>query len=741
MTTDNNASGAGEESPTSSVPDAEAVYEPFGQLIKMLLPRVAAIGFYDGEGEPFWSSEGLASPDVHELVSSYLTASRTGAPPPPDADPDCMLFPLLGPADRKTVGVVALELPVGTSASMVAGLIRPVLAALEGRLALEQGVAATSPDADEPALAEVPTTTGATDLESVLGELVVRLGAVLGALVIPDRSIELSAGPEADACKEGVLSKTQKHVLAWMQLNNKAMVVNRIAAASADTGMPQLKMLSCPLRDADGSVAGLIGLFRKPDGEDFQDSEVHLLELAGRRMMAELDSGSDGLTHLPNRPSFLRLAQAGLDDLTPETPACLLYVDIDRLQHINDTFGFTAGDEVIQRCAQLMLDRAGDQAVVGHLGGDRLVALLPGVDLEQGESVAGAIKERVSALRYLSGDRSYPVTISVGVAGCEAGTTIAHGLAAAEVACKAAKDQGRDRVAAYESSDPSLLKRQSAMFIYANLQTALKENGFQLFAQPIFSLGTQREIQGLEILTRMDDGAGGLASPGKFMGPAERFHLQPAIDRWVLCNTLDHLQDFVAALNTGQLTIAINISGQSLASRIFHRFMLERLEQSDIRPEVLCFEFTERAVTQHPEEAQELLSALAERGHQIALDDFGSGLSSFTCLHELPVNSLKIDGALVREVTRNSVAESMVVAIEQAASVLGLGTVAEFVESGEIAAKLGQLGVKRGQGYFLGQPNPLADQLAVLRPPGVAEVAVAKSQQSEMERPPGALIN
>lgn len=739
MTTDKNASGVGEESPTSSVPDPEAAYEPFGQLIKMLLPRVAAIGFFDGKGERFWYSEGLASPDVHQLVADYLAASRDATPPPPDGDEDCMLFPLLDPAGQDPVGVVTLELPPGTSASMVAGLIRPVLAALEGRLALEHGPSEQIVAETEPA----PSSAGAAavDLDHVLGDLVARLGAALGALVIPDRSIELSAGPEANACEQGVLSKTQKHVLAWMQLNNKPMVVNRIAATPADAGMPQLKMLSCPLRGSDGSVAGLIGLFRKPEDEDFQDSEVQLLELAGRRMMAELDSGSDGLTHLPNRPSFIRLAQSVLDELPPDTPTSLLYVDIDRLQHINDTFGFTAGDEVIQRCAQLMKDRAGSEAVVGHLGGDRLVALLPGSDLEQGETVAAAIKERVSALRYLSGDRSYPVTISVGVTGCEASSPIAHGLAAAEVACKSAKDAGRDRVAAYESSDPSLVKRQSAMFIYANLQTALKENGFQLFAQPIFSLGTQREIQGLEILARMDDGAGGLAAPAKFMGPAERFHLQPAIDRWVLCNALDHLQDFVAALNTGQLTVAINISAQSLASRVFHRFMLERLEQTEIRPEVLCFEFTERAVTQHPDEARELLGALAERGHKIALDDFGSGLSSFTCLHELPVNSLKIDGALIREVVRNPVAESMVVAIEQAASVLGLATVAEFVESGEIAAKLGHLGVKSGQGYFLGQPNPLADQLAVLRPPGVAEVAVAEPQQSDVESVPGALIN
>ena len=289
------------------------------------------------------------------------------------------------------------------------------------------------------------------------------------------------------------------------------------------------------------------------------------------------------------------------------------------------------------------------------------------------------------------------------------------GLAAAEVACKAAKDRGRNRVEVFKDDDASIVKRHNDIFVFASLQDALRNNTFFLDAQPIVSLEKLDRMVGLEILVRMRGEKGEKVSPDKFLSAAERYQLMPALDRWVVSNALEQTAAYHDVLAAGRIGVSINISGQSITSESFVDFLLHELMEGDVAPELIAFELTETAAVADLDRAERFIRSVQELGCRVALDDFGSGLSSFAYLKNLPVDCLKIDGgSFVRDVVTNRISESMVVAINQVARVMGLETVAEYVEDQAIADKLASLGVDFGQGFHLGRPEPLEQRLAAL---------------------------
>jgi EAL domain-containing protein (putative c-di-GMP-specific phosphodiesterase class I) len=279
-------------------------------------------------------------------------------------------------------------------------------------------------------------------------------------------------------------------------------------------------------------------------------------------------------------------------------------------------------------------------------------------------------------------------------------------LAAAEFACKRAKQQGSNRLVSDDADPPLPADRQRQLLASATLQGALNSNEFRLEAQRIVGLRARSgETVGYELLVRMRDSAGALLAPDKFIDAAERYELMPALDRWVLCSAVEMLRVNAAPLRGAPYCYTINVSAQSLASRRYAEFALEQLSQAGLPPAAFCFELKEAAAVGHLAAAEVFIRDLTLAGCKIALDNFGCGLSSLAHLKRLPVHYLKIDGRFVRRIVDDRIAESIVSGIARAARTLGLSVIAEHVENAAMADKLRELDVDFGQGFYLGRPQ------------------------------------
>jgi diguanylate cyclase (GGDEF)-like protein len=681
----------------------------------MLLPSVGSIAVYDADGELLWCSDGYERPDLRALLDSLRASDTVAGRGRVETTTSGVpaFVSALRAADMRPLGSLVVELSQSQnsrySGSMLSGLLRPVLDCLESRISLEHTVLRKDPE---------PADTGGFDLllsiddhdredssalQQLLKHCVDHLGCVNGALVVPDKNLAISCALDDSVAGSQLLDRTQKHLLAWAQLNNRPMVVNRIAGAS---NVAPYKILSCPVRDTHNRVIGLVALFRGATSEDFDLRDVRILEFVSRKAVGILESQYDSLTGLVNRLIFERRAQKQLD---VESPAghSLLYVDIDKLQAINEAFGFHAGDEVIQRVADVVRRLAGEHGLASRVGGDRLAVLLPRRNGEDAADVAKRMLAGASQLGYVDGAESVPVSVSIGIAtAATARVPFAHLLASAELACKRAKEQGRNRLDVHQDASSVTLTRTRHLFAATNLHDALKNNDFRLEAQPICGLRARPgEIVGYEMLVRMRSPTGELLAPDKFLDAADRYELLPALDRWVLCSALETLRTQGHSLADLPYCFTVNVSAQSIASGKYAAFALEQLAQAGLPGAAFCFEIREAAAVNHLADAEQLIRELKRAGCKMALDDFGAGLSSLAHLKRLPVDYLKIDGRFVRRALEDRVAESIVSGIAKAALTLGVCTIAEHVESAAIADRLTELDVDYGQGFHLGRPQ------------------------------------
>jgi diguanylate cyclase (GGDEF)-like protein len=688
-----------------------AGYAPYGQLVKMLLPSVGSIAIYDVAGELVWCSDGYERPELRKLLdelrASETVAGRGRVENTADGVPAFVAG--LKSEDGAPLGSLVIELSRGQnsrySGSLVASLLRPVLDCLENRMNLERTVLAAEPgdDASLDLLLSVDENDreDSSALEQLVRHCVEHLGCALGALLVPDKNLAISCAVDQALSGSQLLDRTQRHLLAWVQLNNRPMVVNRVAGSAE---VAPYKILSCPIRDPNNRVTGLIALFRSTEADDFELRDVRILEFVSRKAVGILSSQYDPLTGLINRLIFERRAQKRLDS----GGSALLYVDVDRLQTINEAFGFHAGDEVIQRIGEVVRRCAGTDGIASRIGGDRFALLLPKRGVADALEIGKRLLSTASQLGYVDGAESLPVSVSIGVAAAEH-EPIAHLLASAELACKRAKQQGRNRIESNELAGGVTLLRSRQLIAAASLQDALKNNDFRLEAQPIVGLRTRSgETLGYELLVRMRSPAGELLAPDKFLDAADRYHFMPALDRWVMCSAVDVLRSPGSAFADEPLYFTINVSAQSLASGKYAAFALEQLASASLSPASFCFEIKEAAAMNHLGAAEQLIRELSKAGCKLALDNFGCGLSSLAHLKRLPVNYLKIDGRFVRRVVEDRVAESIVSGIAKAARTLGVSAIAEHVESAPIAERLFDLDVEYGQGFHLGRPQPFA---------------------------------
>jgi diguanylate cyclase (GGDEF)-like protein len=457
-----------------------------------------------------------------------------------------------------------------------------------------------------------------------------------------------------------------------------------------------------------GKVEGILAQLGRVNNEPFRLSHTRFMSHIVRKAEYVIEQSFDAMTGLTNRDGFEAQLSESMEALSGDDDAHqIIYFDLDNMQLINDTFGHQAGDQVITRFAQIVEQHLPKNAVATRLTGDDFAVLLTHSTLDDALQLTSIVREGSKSLRYLEGDKSLQVTVSIGIAAFDLKTPEGEALTAARIACDSAKDHGRDRVEVYDQDDQSIVRRYDDMNLVADIQKMLDGDGFELLAQPIVSLQKEQESTRFEILLRMKDSDGNRISSKSFFSAAERYQLMPQIDRWVVSTTLRKLARHSAVLPHSGAAFAINLSGQSLGDDALLRFVSQEMDSSGLPAQLVCFEVTESAAVSNHAKAQAFIDALRKRGCKFSLDDFGAGLSSFAYLKTFQVDTLKIDGSFIKDITQNRISESMVAAITQVAKVMQLETVAEYVESDEIRRFVTRLGVDYAQGHAVGRPVPL----------------------------------
>ncbi|MFN3545329.1 MAG: EAL domain-containing protein [Thiobacillus sp.] len=418
----------------------------------------------------------------------------------------------------------------------------------------------------------------------------------------------------------------------------------------------------------------------------------------------------DVLTGLINRREFEnrleRLLQSALQQGREHV---LCYMDLDQFKVINDTCGHAAGDELLRQLALLLRANLRERDTLARLGGDEFALLLENCSVNDALEVVDAFRADVQRFRFKWGDRVFGVGMSVGlvVVTRDSGST-ASLLSAADSACYLAKDHGRNQIHIYESRDTDLARHRGEMQWMARIQRALEENSLRLSWQEIRRAdGVAQEDRHVELLLRMLDDDGSEILPMAFIPAAERFAIMPALDSWVIEETLRVCARYVASGAQQFCQFAVNLSGASLKDPTFRRMLLEHLKRTPALGPHLCFEITETAAIGNLAVVNEFIAAMRSFGCRFALDDFGSGLSSFGYLRNLDVDYLKIDGAFVRDIATNPIDRYMVEAIHRIGHQMGLKTVGEYVESDAALAVLRQIGVDYVQGNAIHRPAPL----------------------------------
>jgi len=389
-----------------------------------------------------------------------------------------------------------------------------------------------------------------------------------------------------------------------------------------------------------------------------------------------------------------------------------MYIDLDQFKLVNDACGHAAGDQLLRQVAALLKQCVRTRDTLARLGGDEFGVILQFCSAEQAQRVAQEICERMDEYRFVHDERRFRIGTSIGLVPLDhRWPNTASVMQAADAACYAAKEAGRNRVHAWFDADLHLRLRHGEMQWVTRLEQALDENRFELFAQRIRPIRSASQGLHCEVLLRLREADGQLVPPGAFLPAAERFHMAPRIDRWVVRHVVEWMARERAALGHVE-TIAVNLSGQSISDPAFLRQVAEVVAGAHIDHRKLCFEVTETAAITNMADATAFVEAMREHGIRFALDDFGAGASSFGYLKTLKVDYLKIDGQFIRDLIEDPLDRATVRCFRDVAAAVGTRTIAEFVETAAVAALLHEIGIDYGQGYLYHRPEPID---AVLR--------------------------
>lgn len=451
-----------------------------------------------------------------------------------------------------------------------------------------------------------------------------------------------------------------------------------------------------PLKDRNGKVLGVVVVFS------------NVTEARNMAQQIAHQATHDSLTGLVNRREFeKRLNNAIKSAKDSNTQHCLCYLDLDQFKIVNDTAGHVAGDELLRRLTILLKSKIRSRDTLARYGGDEFGLLLDNCPLERAYKIANSLLVAVRNFNFKWEGRTFHVGVSIGlVPVTEETSNAAEIMSQADVACYAAKDLGRNQVHIYENKDDKVTQRHSEILRVADISDSIKANRFKLYCQPISPLQSSSDTpKHYELLIRSIDIDGKIELPETFIPAAERYGMMANIDRWVIHSAFNrYVELFDPSEN---IKIAINLSGNSLTDSSLLHYVRQNIIDSGIPSANVCFEITETAAIGNLEQARTFITELKELGCQFALDDFGSGLSSFTYLKNLPVDYLKIDGSFVRDMTSDPISQAMVAAINEVGHIMGIKTIAECAENNEIISQLRKLGVDYAQGYAISSPMPI----------------------------------
>ncbi len=458
-----------------------------------------------------------------------------------------------------------------------------------------------------------------------------------------------------------------------------------------------IELSAAPIRTANQEITGAVIILHD------------VTEMSGIARQMSYQASHDALTGLVNRREFERRLQEALEVAHGgQTSHVLCYLDLDRFKAVNDTCGHLAGDNMLREIATLLKDQVRDSDTVGRLGGDEFGLLLVGCPLEKARQIADDVNHAINDYRFVWKDKIFSVGVSVGLIeiGQESGT-LDDVMSAADSACYIAKKQGTMHVHVYSSRDEAAARHRGEIQWLQKLQIALRDNRFELYVQPIVATA-DGPVTGpaLEVFVRMMDGDAAAIGPSQFLKTAERYRLMPLVDRWVV-------QTALAAVGRGGLkvpegrSVAINIAGQTLGDTQFLEFVVDCFDRTGVAPSQICFEVTESSVVSNLDYARRFIGVLHGMGCKFALDNFGSGLGSFSNLKTLAMDYLKIDGSFMRNIARDTVNQAMVTAMIKLARTLDFKTIAEHVEDQASLEAARKMGIDFIQGYIIGRPQPM----------------------------------
>jgi diguanylate cyclase (GGDEF)-like protein len=701
-------------------PAKECNFSPYAQLVAALLPRASGMSLFAPTGELRWTNEEAIGPAAARLA----LASAAKAAESSEAGERCAtseghplyLFWLRDEAQRLTA-VFAVSWRAAEadpkSFTYVHAMLRPVLECLCRELSLRAQLGGANVPADDNSDLQMLLSNAATEQQDDAGESVRKLLQSVNkhlqceftALLVPERRLATVVKAEGREVDTSVLAKIHRPLLSLGAVRRDAALLNE-ADSLAGVTLP-LRVLSCSLRDKSGRFAGVLALLRRHDAPEFRRREAMLADLLARRAYALVESCYDSLTGLATHRAFEQRAQAMLEQRNAAQRWSALHIDCDRMQAINDNHGMHVGDALLAKLGELISTRLAPGSLAARIAGARLVILLPSTEADAA-AFAEALRAGAAAITAQQlgvDDPDLAISISVGVATVDASGDLQQALREAEAACKAAKQQGRNRVEIYNGGITQPAED--------GIETALRaviNNRLGLHVQrvaPLRGFGAT----GFELLLRVLDDNGAATGPAGFITAAARHGLLPEVDRWVVRSALQQLAPQAAQLAAGAVSFSINLSAQSLGDAGLVDFIVQQVEESGVPPSALCFELTESAASANAVAAEHLMQRLRDLGCRIALDNFGTGMLSLAGLRTLPVDMLKIDGCFVRDVLKDPRAASMLQAVAQMARGMQLVTVAQHVETDELRQRVADLGVSLGQGFAIDRPVPFADVL------------------------------
>ena len=472
---------------------------------------------------------------------------------------------------------------------------------------------------------------------------------------------------------------------------------------------------TCAIRDSsaaihsgEGNLVGWVVVFH----------DVSQIEEMAQRLTWQ--ASHDSLTGLVNRREFeQRLTELVASARGDNRQHALLYLDLDNFKAVNDTCGHAAGDEMLRQLTTVMQARMRGSDTLARLGGDEFGVLLESCPLEQAVRIANGMREAVREFRFIWQDKTFSVGVSAGLVGIDGSESMDRVLAMADRICYDAKNKGRDRVQVYRPKHDSAGAQNVELNMVSQINHAFELGQFRLYRQKIIALGAgDGAAPHYEVLVRMLDRSGHPVPPSGFMATAERYNLLSSIERWVISSLVEYLhgecesgaiarESAHAPAGLTDAFYAVNLSGVSINDASFTDFMRKLLVRFNLPRGLLCFEVTETTAISNLSKAAALMHELKALGCRFALDDFGIGMSSFAYLKYLPVDYIKIDGVFVRGMATDPMDQAIVEAIIRIGHILGLKTVAEYVEDETVLEKLRALGVDYAQGYYIAKPSEL----------------------------------